>query len=99
LIYFFDFIIHKFVYRILRRSNYGSLPNIHENFLSEDLDFNFNNITKSKYKTTDIIRERYFIDEEKKVNYSYIYTGCVKILFQGGSAVVSNSMSNEFYTK
>ncbi len=27
------------------------------------------------------------------------YTGCVKILFQGGSAVISNSMSNEFYTK
>ncbi len=26
-------------------------------------------------------------------------TGCVKILFQGGSTVISNSMSNEFYTK
>ncbi|CAF1995389.1 unnamed protein product [Rotaria magnacalcarata] len=51
---------------IPKRVNYGSLPNIHEKFLSEELDFNFNNIKKSKYKTTDIIREQYFIDEEKK---------------------------------
>ncbi|CAF5214981.1 unnamed protein product, partial [Rotaria magnacalcarata] len=51
---------------IPKRINYGSLPNIHEKFLSEELDFNFNNIKKSKYKTTDIIREQYFIDEEKK---------------------------------
>lgn len=59
----------NFLHRILRRTHYGSLPNIHEKFLSEELEFNFNNIKKSKYKTTDIIRERYFIDEEKKVNY------------------------------
>jgi hypothetical protein len=36
------------------------------------LDFDFNNIKKSKNKTTDIIRERYFIDEEKKVNSRYL---------------------------
>lgn len=67
--FLFVFILIYFLFekRILRRSNYGSLPNIHEKFLSEELDFNFNNIKKSKYKTTDIIRERYFIDEEKKV--------------------------------
>ncbi len=57
--------------RVLRRAQYGSLPNIHEKFLAEELDFNFNTIKKSKYKTTDIIRERYFIDEEKKVNDDY----------------------------
>jgi hypothetical protein len=68
-------------YRILRRSNYGSLPNIHEKFLSEELDFNFNNIKQTKYKTTDILRERYFIDEEKKVSYSYIFTKIILICF------------------
>ncbi|CAF3354495.1 unnamed protein product [Rotaria sp. Silwood1] len=52
--------------KIVRRSYYGSLPNLHEKFLSEELDFDFNSIRKSKYKTTYIIREQYFIDEEKK---------------------------------
>jgi hypothetical protein len=68
---YFIFLFYTFTFlynRVLRRSHYGSLPNIHEKFLSEELDFNFNSIRKSKYKTTDIIRERYFIDEEKKVD-------------------------------
>lgn len=71
----------NFVCRILRRSNYGSLPNIHEKFLSEELDFNFNKIKKSKYKTTDIIRERYFIDEEKKVHFKDFYYKKKTILY------------------
>lgn len=57
----------NFPCRVLRRSQYGSLPNIHEKFLSEELDFDFNTVKKLKYKTTDTIRERYFIDEEKQV--------------------------------
>ena len=28
-----------------------------------------------------------------------IHTGWVKIFFQGGNAIISNSMTNEFYTK
>jgi hypothetical protein len=28
-----------------------------------------------------------------------VSTGCVKILFQGGNTVISNSMTNEFYIK
>ncbi|CAF0958945.1 unnamed protein product [Adineta steineri] len=52
--------------RILKRAKYGSLPNIHEKFLSEEFDFNFNNLKKLKYKTTDIIRERYCAPEKKK---------------------------------
>jgi hypothetical protein len=72
LISFLFFYSSEFLSRILKRSNYGSLPNIHEKFLSEELDFDFNNIKKSKNKTTDIIRERYFIDEEKKVNTQYL---------------------------
>jgi hypothetical protein len=56
------------IYRVLRRARYRSLPNIQEKFLSEEFDFNFNNVKKSKYKTTDLIRERYAIDEEKQVN-------------------------------
>ena len=63
--------IYLILSRILRRSNYGSLPNIHEKFLSEELDFNFSPVKKSKYKTTDIIRERYFVDEEKKVKSNF----------------------------
>ena len=58
----------NFVYRIFRRSYYGSLPNIHEKFLSEELDFNFNIVKKSNYKTTDMIREQYYLDEDKEVN-------------------------------
>ena len=62
----------NFSSRILRRSQYGSLPNIHEKFLSEEMDFNFTTVKKFKYKTTDTIRERYFIDEEKKVDHLWI---------------------------
>jgi len=70
---FLYFFISKNLFtRILRRSQYGSLPNIHEKFLQEELDFNFDDIKKSKYKTTDIIRERYFVDEEKKVDDQYL---------------------------
>lgn len=60
---------HRFksLFRVLKRSHYGSLPNIHEKFLSEELDFNFSTMKKSKYKITDLIRECYFIDEDKRV--------------------------------
>jgi hypothetical protein len=44
-----------------------------------------------EYEKTKIICRKY--------PYSSSYTGCVKILFQVGSAVISNSMSNEFYSK
>jgi hypothetical protein len=30
---------------------------------------------------------------------SYSSTGCVKILFQRGNTIISNSMTTEFYTK
>lgn len=53
--------------RVLKRAHYGSLPNIHEKFLCEELDFNFALAKKVRHKTTDLIREEYFIDEEKQV--------------------------------
>lgn len=43
------------------------MPNIHEKFLCEELDFDFSTMKTFKYKTTDLMRENYFIDEEKKV--------------------------------
>ncbi|CAF0867082.1 unnamed protein product [Adineta ricciae] len=51
---------------IQRRRQYSSLPNIHSKFLCEEFDFNFDNVKKHQHKTTDLIRERYSVEEKQK---------------------------------
>lgn len=57
---------HVHVLNGLRRSQCFSLPNIHEKFLCEELDFDFTLMKQSKSKTTDSMRENYSIDNELK---------------------------------
>ncbi|CAF1090577.1 unnamed protein product, partial [Didymodactylos carnosus] len=48
----------------LKRSRYGSLPNIHEKFLAEELDLDINQIKFIKLNTTDQIKEQYIPSED-----------------------------------